>query len=656
MASSRRAVISFVMFAFFVLLSGTLSEARAQTPQHLWSQRFGDGDDQWGYSVAVDGSGNVLVTGFFEGTVNFGGGDLTSAGLEDIFVAKFDAGGNHIWSKRFGDGLTQAARGVTVDGSGNVFVTGNFAGTVNFGGGPLANPNDLDIFVVKFDAAGNHQWSQNFGNVLAQSGKSVAVDGFGNVLLTGQITGAVDFGGGPLPVAVGPDVFVAKFDSDGNHIWSLSFGGGSGDQWGNSVTVDGSNNVVVTGYFWHSVNFGGGELTSAGAADVFVVKFDSDGNHLWSDGFGDASYQTGQSVAVDGSENVIFTGFFSGTVNFGGGPLTSAGLDDIFVAKFDSDGNHLWGKRFGDSDYQTGQSVAVDGSGSVIVTGFFDDTVDFGGGALTSAGDYDTFIAKLDAGGDHLWSQGFPWSHRFGGWWLWESGQSVAVAGAGGIIMTGHFYGTVDFGGGSLTSAGGSDIFVAKFGANPSPTLLQSYNTTVTEAGIEISWKLAEDGKNMSFYVHRTEAASPNVNELISTNIVRRNLSFEITDKSYVPGMTYRYRVDVSDEDGRRTLFETEAISTRSLSLTLNQNKPNPFNPMTTFSFVLPERANVNLSIFNIEGKLVRTIVDRALPDGFNEFIWDGQDTAGNPVSSGVYLYRLKAGKKAITRKMVLLK
>jgi hypothetical protein len=614
------------MFAFFVLLSGTLSEARAQTPQHLWSQRFGDGDDQWGYSVAVDGSGNVLVTGFFEGTVNFGGGDLTSAGLEDIFVAKFDAGGNHIWSKRFGDGLTQAARGVTVDGSGNVFVTGNFAGTVNFGGGPLANPNDLDIFVVKFDAAGNHQWSQNFGNVLAQSGKSVAVDGFGNVLLTGQITGAVDFGGGPLPVAVGPDVFVAKFDSDGNHIWSLSFGGGSGDQWGNSVTVDGSNNVVVTGYFWHSVNFGGGELTSAGAADVFVVKFDSDGNHLWSDGFGDASYQTGQSVAVDGSENVIFTGFFSGTVNFGGGPLTSAGLDDIFVAKFDSDGNHLWGKRFGDSDYQTGQSVAVDGSGSVIVTGFFDDTVDFGGG------------------------------HRFGGWWLWESGQSVAVAGAGGIIMTGHFYGTVDFGGGSLTSAGGSDIFVAKFGANPSPTLLQSYNTTVTEAGIEISWKLAEDGKNMSFYVHRTEAASPNVNELISTNIVRRNLSFEITDKSYVPGMTYRYRVDVSDEDGRRTLFETEAISTRSLSLTLNQNKPNPFNPMTTFSFVLPERANVNLSIFNIEGKLVRTIVDRALPDGFNEFIWDGQDTAGNPVSSGVYLYRLKAGKKAITRKMVLLK
>ncbi|MGD8413193.1 MAG: FlgD immunoglobulin-like domain containing protein, partial [Candidatus Latescibacterota bacterium] len=122
------------------------------------------------------------------------------------------------------------------------------------------------------------------------------------------------------------------------------------------------------------------------------------------------------------------------------------------------------------------------------------------------------------------------------------------------------------------------------------------------------------------------------------------------------PGVTYCYRVDVTDEDGRRTLFETGAISAPLLAVTLEQNQPNPFNPTTTISFTLPEKMEVNLSIYNVAGKLVTTVVNRALPDGLNEFAWDGTDANGNPVSSGVYLYRLTAGKKSITRKMVMLK
>jgi flagellar hook assembly protein FlgD len=120
--------------------------------------------------------------------------------------------------------------------------------------------------------------------------------------------------------------------------------------------------------------------------------------------------------------------------------------------------------------------------------------------------------------------------------------------------------------------------------------------------------------------------------------------------------VTYCYRVDVTDEDGRRTLFETGAISAPLLAVTLEQNQPNPFNPTTTISFTLPEKMEVNLSIYNVAGKLVTTVVNRALPDGLNEFAWDGTDANGNPVSSGVYLYRLTAGKKSITRKMVMLK
>ena len=146
-------------------------------------------------------------------------------------------------------------------------------------------------------------------------------------------------------------LFVAKFDMNGNHLWSQRFGG-TDNQSGNSVAVDGSGNVVLTGAFWESVNFGGGGLVAVDI-DVFLVKFDASGNHLWSKDFGDSDNQVGFSVAVDASGNVLITGRFAGTVNFGGGPLTSIGSSNIFVAKFDADGNHVWSRRFGDGDATT---------------------------------------------------------------------------------------------------------------------------------------------------------------------------------------------------------------------------------------------------------------------------------------------------------------
>jgi len=120
------------------------------TGKHLWSKCFGDGSIQIAYAVVDDASGNVIVTGYIEDTVDFGGGALTSAGGWDIFVAKFGSEGAHLWSKRFGDGSDQAAEAVAVDASGNAMVTGYFDGTVDFGGGALTSAGSFDIFVAKF--------------------------------------------------------------------------------------------------------------------------------------------------------------------------------------------------------------------------------------------------------------------------------------------------------------------------------------------------------------------------------------------------------------------------------------------------------------------------------------------------------------------------
>jgi hypothetical protein len=209
-------------------------------------------------------------------------------------------------------------------------MTGYFSGTVDFGGGPLTSAGGDNIFLAKFDASGTHLWSQGFRN---QWGYSVALDSSGNVVMTGFFVDTVDFGGGPLTSAGGQDIFLAKFDTNGTHLWSQGFGDGS-DQIGQSVAFDPSGNVVMTGSFWGNVDFGGGPLTCAGWSDIFLAMFDASGTHLWSQGFGDASIQFGRSVAFDPSGNVVMTGEFQGTVDFGGGPLTSAGWSDIFLAKF----------------------------------------------------------------------------------------------------------------------------------------------------------------------------------------------------------------------------------------------------------------------------------------------------------------------------------
>ncbi len=444
------------VFCASLCLSALPATSGTQGFSHVWSHRFGDGDVQYPSAVATDASDNIVVMGDFYGSVDFGGGALTSAGVEDVFVARFDANGNHLWSLSFGDADDQYAAGVAVDASGNVIMIGTFYGTMDFGGGPLTSVGgSYDVFLAKFDAAGNHLWSKRYGDANDDLGGGVATDGSGNIFVIGDFWGTIDFGGGAITSGGYFDVFVARLDPDGNHVWSRGFGDTTLQE-GRGIAVDGSDHVVVTGFFHGSMDFGGGPLTSAGSADIFVARFDASGNHLWSQNYGDENEQYGLAVATDASNNMVVTGYYWGGVDFGGGVLTSAGLDDIYVVSLDPTGNHNWSRRFGDAAAQFGRSVAIDGSGNVVVTGEFSGTADFGGGVLTSAGAEDIYIAAFDAAGNHIQSQ------RFGDAGS-QYGSAVAIDGSGEVVATGHFASTVDLGGGVLTSAGADDIFVAKF-------------------------------------------------------------------------------------------------------------------------------------------------------------------------------------------------
>jgi hypothetical protein len=533
----------------FAVLAISLSflspnDAHTATAVHSWSQRYGDVGDQYASSLAVDPSGNVIVAGYFSGTVNFGGANLTSTGDTDIFVAKFSAAGVHQWSQRFGGAFEDKALSVAVSTSGDVIVAGSFEGTVNFGGGNLVSSGLADIFVVEFSAGGVHKWSRRFGDASDQIAQSVAVDGSDNVVVTGRFRGTVNFGGGNLASAGDFDVFVGEFNGMGVHQWSHSFGDAA-YQAAFSVAVDTPGNVVITGEFGGSINFGGAPLTSAGSWDAFVARFNAAGVHQWSQRFGDSALQQGSSVAVDASGNSIVTGYFYGTVNFGGGNLTSVGPTDIFAVKFNSAGVHQWSQNFGGADGQAGVSVAADATENVIIAG-----------VALPAFDFDISLIKLNPAGASRWTK------YFGGA-LDQYVTSVAADAMGNVLVTGYFTGAVDFGGGALNSAGSTDIFIAKFAPGPQPTIVDVTDVG-NDQGRQVKIRFERSGLDDAVSatpIRQYEAYLRN-DPLPTAPAALLERASVISDMQLVPGWTYVGAVPAHAEGSYEIYAPTMADST----------------------------------------------------------------------------------------------
>jgi chitodextrinase len=438
---------------------GTNTPACARVPLGAWSRRLGGTDYDLGYAVAVDAAGDVVVGGSFRGTVDLGGGPLTSAGSDDVFLVKYSPAGTHLWSKRFGGNGSDVAKAVAVDSGGNVAIAGRFSATIDLGGGALTSAGGDDIFVAVYDPAGNPLWSRRFGGPAGDQGQGVAFDRSGNVILTGYFNGSADFGGGALNAYFGAgdiDSFLAKFSPQGTHLWSENFLNDGQDK-GAAVACDSQGNIVLGGQFTNVLNLGGADLDSPnGYSDAFIGKFDASGRHLWSRSFGGSSNDAVQGVAVDPSDDVLATGFFTASADLGGGSVSSAGSSDVFVVKYTPAGAYLWSKRFGGTGSDMGNAVAADTDGNVVVTGSFSNTVDFGNGALTAAGTgltTDAFVVKLSPSASSLWSK------RFGDT-LNDAGAGVALDASGMVAVTGYFNGTVDFGYGPTASLGGSDGFL----------------------------------------------------------------------------------------------------------------------------------------------------------------------------------------------------
>ncbi len=363
--------------------------AKFDSDGHLmWTWHFVGNGEADGTAVAVDGDGNVLVTGGFRGKLDAGGVLIHNVNDAGVFLAKLDPKGTLVWCKSF-EGSGEALGGaIAADLAGNIWVGGDFAGTLNLGGEILHSAGETDGFVGSFDAQGNHVWSRRLGGKELDSVVSLNASKSDRLLVGGR------FGEGDGTQGKGaPKAIAAELDGSGNTLWSVRLNSGS-DAWSNAIARGQSGVVAITGGSAGRMQLGTDEITSEAGAFVLVV--DPTGKRLWTKASTGTGFDEGTAITIDTDESVVVSGRYdSKTVDLGGGAMSNAGGWDIFVAKYDSRGGHVWSQALGGQSDDQARGVFVDHKGRIGVAGFFAQTLSVGEGSLVSAGAFDGFLTWL---------------------------------------------------------------------------------------------------------------------------------------------------------------------------------------------------------------------------------------------------------------------
>lgn len=580
----------------------------------------------------------------------------------DIYAQKIDGAGNIQWAYNgiavcgYADSQTDPL--LVTDGAGGAVIVWRDYRVPTY-----------QIFAQRVDLDGVLQW--NADGVLITTVEElfsefeVVPDGDGGVITTW----GDDWGD---EVGANGKLFIQRTDQNGLLSW-----GANGVAVCTTLTYMSSPKMVSDGTGGAVVSWGDGR---AGAGGIYAQRYDSSGEAKWAEDGVPICTPTGGILAMttDGS---------------GGAVISWAGIDGVIYAqRVNSNGSVQWtvngvavGNWVGSSanlcmapDGAGGAVLAwedasrgwgqediyaqrVLGNGSIgwevggvpactLMTSQVDPNIctDGSGGAIVTWRDYrsyqEIYSQRIDSDGvtqcepdGYVVTPG-PWTHAW---------HQSASDGAGGAFVTWRD-----------KRGGEKDIYATRISnaCGFVPTLLENSSAFYDENEIVIQWSLSDVGDGDRFSVTRANGTGSQFTELALLEVRTDKLTYIYRDADCMPGSTYRYRVELLDDIETRILFETGPIVTPYSSTTLHQNHPNPFNPTTTISFTLPESMPANLSIYNIEGKLIKTITDQFLDAGSHVSVWDGTDTRGNAVSSGIYFYCLKAGKTVLVKKMLLMK
>lgn len=418
--------------------------------------------------------------------------NLTSVGKSDMVIIKLNDKGEYVWAKNIGSSGLDSGQGLKVTLNGDVIITGFFELTVDFD--PSANKSELksngskDVFILKMDKDGNYKWAVSLGNNSLQEGSDIEVDKLGNIIAVGNVSGTIDFdpGSGKFEIFGGSvwDAYVLKLDANGKFIWAKRIGSGDNDTVRN-IVLDSEDNIVISGTFSGTVDFDPGSNTvnkyGAGTADAYALKLTKDGNFVWVHNMTGSGFDTYLGMDIDKNNNIALVLLFTDNIDMNpsgtAAKFTSKGAEDVIVMKLKSNGNMDWAKQIGGENIDWCHDVNFDNDGNVLAVGFFYNDCFFGDNnhKLTSNGIEDGFLSKFSSSGNIIWEK------QIGG----KSSDGlnlVKVNGNNEIFLGGNAYGKVDLNPESGVynyTPDGTDAYIVKLDQNTTSTFDQSLQSFI---------------------------------------------------------------------------------------------------------------------------------------------------------------------------------
>ncbi len=371
--------------------------------------QWGTIEDDKAYSIAIDSNDNIYIAGVTSGNLE----ENVNLGDKDLFLTKINSSGEKEWTKQWGTAQKEEAYSMITDSDNNLYITGFTAGAL--GGTSFGK---RDAFLIKFNSAGEIEWTKQWGSADDDYGNSITLDSNNNIYIAGNTSGMID----GVSTAHKRDIFLTKFNSAGENQWTKQWN--DDYEWGKGVVVDSNDNIYITGYM--------GDVISG---DIFLSKINSSGEREWIKKWGTDSNDYGNSVTIDSNDNLYITGKTKGT-------LSNNEEGNFFLTKLDTEGVQSWTKQWGADDGE-GKSVAIDSNNSIYVLG----TVNLDKNDTNN----NISLSKFNSTGTKEWTK--EWDKGGN-----DFGFSVAVNSNDDIFITGFTDGSFD----GFTNAGYLDIVLIK--------------------------------------------------------------------------------------------------------------------------------------------------------------------------------------------------
>ncbi len=356
-----------------------------------WVRGFGGPGTDRGQGIALDATGAPYVCGLFAGTASFGIQMLTAAGMWDAFVLALDTSGAAQWVRPLGGAGADFAYDVAVAPDGDVLTTGYYEGTVPVETSSLPAFGLRDVYVVRYSKSGVLRWANGYGSVGNDAGQGVAITAAGGAVAVGTMAGTIDLGTGPAGVG---GSFVVELDAAGGRLWSKVIDGVIA--W--DVEVDPVDDRVLVGArISDGVDlFSAGAITTRGQDDALVIAFDAARLPVWWQTIGDSLSDLGLGITVDADGHTYVIGLGGPDLAWDGGSAVGNGGQDVMVMALDPAGAPRWGRLYGGTAQDRGYGIAAAPGGGLWITGRFAGTAMFGTAPLTSVGLNDLFVARID--------------------------------------------------------------------------------------------------------------------------------------------------------------------------------------------------------------------------------------------------------------------